>query len=271
MRMMKAIDCKACRNEIEDAASGEHLRAAALRHLETCARCRSFQKQRQALRELVSSSLGTTIAAPHDFEWRLRARLNADKRSEQRRPRLWPGSAPGAQAIALAASFVLVIGIAVLLKQTTAERSGAGLPVETASAKDAKASSGTVGGSVNLALADDAPSSDGSRANLTRNRLTQSRLRGARFLSVKSPRVKTEMAASAASSTRLPVSNDFSSRAAPVINLFSVPVRPPSQTVKVLLDEGRGTMRTVSLQPVTFGSQAILERRGDEGAGDDIW
>jgi hypothetical protein len=55
-------------------------------------------------------------------------------------------------------------------------------------------------------------------------------------------------------------SNDFSSSAAPVVSLFSIPVRTPAQPLRVLLDEGRGTMRTVALQPVTFGSQKILER-----------
>jgi hypothetical protein len=269
MRMMKAIDCKACRNEIEDAAALMPSSAAALAHLEACDRCRGFIEQRRALSELIASSLGT-VAAPHDFEWRLRARINADKRVEHR-PRTWQGYAPGARAIALAASFVLVIGIAVLLKQTATERSVARLSVETATVKETKEIGTSDGGSDRLTTIDGASSDNGSGINRT-NYLANNRARRPRGLVVKSPEVKTEMVASAAAtaSNPLSVSNDFSSRAAPVINLFSVPVRPPSQAVKVLLDEGQGTMRTVSLQPITFGSQAILERRVERSA-DEIW
>jgi hypothetical protein len=266
--MMKAIDCKACRNEIEDASIGAPTSAAALAHLKACGRCRGFSEQRRALRELVASSLGT-VAAPHDFEWRLRARINADKRVEHR-PRTWQGYAPGARAIALAASFVLVIGIAVLLKQTGAERSGLKLPGATATVKETKETGTSDDGSGRLATKDSAPSDNGSRINRT-NYLANSRARKPRALDVKNPEVRTEIVTSvAAASNRLPVSNDFSSRVAPVINLFSVPVRPPSQAIKVLLDEGQGTMRTVSLQPITFGSQAILERRAEHSA-DEIW
>ena len=268
MRMMKAIDCKACRNEIEDAALGERLRAAALAHLEVCARCRGFSEQRRALRELVASSLGT-VAAPHDFEWRLRARINAVKGGEHR-PSIWPRYAPGARAIALAASFVLVIGIAVLLKQTGAERSALRLAGETATVKEAKVIGTADGASGGLTKIDGTYPDDGSGINRT-NHLANNRARVARALGVRSPKVRAEVVASAETASGRPVrSNDFSSRAAPVINLFSVPVRPPSQSVKVLLDEGQGTMRTVSLQPITFGSQAILERRVEPSV-DDIW
>lgn len=266
MRIMRAIDCKACRSEIEDAAPGERLRGLALVHLETCARCRGFSEQRQALRELVSS-LGT-VAAPHDFEWRLRARINAEKVTEHR-PRLRLGYAPGAQAIALAASFMLVIGIAVLLKQTGTERSPARLPVEVVRGTETSAGRTTEGSSVSLSEAASASPQDRVTKMHATNPLASNRARVARAPRVKSARMRTEMVAEAASNRSLR-SNDFSSRAAPVVNLFSVPVRPPSQAVKVILDEGRGTRRTVSLQPITFGSQAILERRMD-ASGDDIW
>lgn len=242
--------------------------AAARSHLETCARCLGFSEQRHALRELLASSLGT-VAAPHDFEWRLRARINAGKGSEYC-PHIWPRYAPGARAIALAASFVLVIGIAVLLKQTGAERSGARLAGEIATVKETKVIGTSDGGSGGLTKIDGASLNDGSGINRT-NHPANNRVRIARLLGAKSLKVKTEMAASAETASGGPVrSNDFSSRAAPIINLFSVPVRPPSQTIKVLLDEGQGTMRTVSLQPITFGSQAILER-GVEQSADDIW
>ncbi|MBA3804587.1 MAG: hypothetical protein H0X14_02585 [Acidobacteria bacterium] len=265
---MRAIDCQPCRNEIEHAALGAAFSAAALAHLESCARCRDFSGERKALRELVSSSLMVT-EAPHDFEWRLRARLAADRGGESR-PRLLLGFAPGAQAIAFAASFTLIIGIAVLLKQTRTERSPARLPVAIATGNETNVTGTSGGGSVKVSEVAVTSTDDGGRINMT-NPLAKSRLRGSRAPIVKSSKVKTEMIASVtAVSNRSVRSNDFSSSAAPVITLYSVPLRAPSPSVKVLLDEGRGTMRTVSLQPVTFGSQAILERRAERSA-DEIW
>ncbi|MBA3767002.1 MAG: hypothetical protein H0W99_08450 [Acidobacteria bacterium] len=265
---MRAIDCKASRNEIEHAALGAPSSAAALAHLESCARCRDFSDERQALRELVSSSV-TVAEAPHDFEWRLRARLAADRRCESR-PRLRLGYAPGAQAIALAASFALIIGIAVLLKQTGTQRSPARFPVATANGNETNVIATSTGRSAGLSEVADTSPGEGGRINMT-NPLANNRFRGSRAPGLKSSRVKTEMVASAAAaSNRSLRSNDFSSSAAPVVTLYSVALRAPSPSVKVLLDEGRGTMRTVSLQPVTFGSQAILERRADKSA-DEIW
>ncbi len=270
MRIMRAIDCKACRNEIEHAALGASFGANARAHLESCPRCRDFSDESQAIRELVSSSL-TVAEAPHDFEWRLRARLAADRGCESR-PGQRPGYAPGAPAIALAASFAFIIGIAVLLKQTGTERSfTAGLPVAISTGNETNVIATSTGRTVRLSEVMDTSTGDSDgRINMP-NALANSRHRGARASGLKSPKGKTEMVASAAAVSNRPVrSNDFSSRAAPVVTLYSVPLRAPSPSVKVLLDEGRGTMRTVSLQPVTFGSQAILERRAETSA-DEIW
>lgn len=268
MRIMRAIDCKASRNEIEHAALGAPVSAAARAHLESCAHCRNFSDERRALRELVSSSV-MVAEAPHDFEWRLRARLAADRRGESR-PRLRMGYAPGAQAIALAASFALIIGIAVLLKQTERERSSSGLPVAIATGTETNVIATSAGSPAGLSEVAVTSPLDAARINVT-NPLANSRPRVSRAPAVKSSKVKTEMVASVpAVSNGALRSNDFSSSAAPVVTLYSVPLRAPSPSVKVLLDEGRGTMRTVSLQPVTFGSQAILERRA-EGSADEIW
>ena len=266
MRIMRAIDCKACKNEIEHASFGAQFSAAALAHLESCARCCDFSDERRALRELVSSSV-TIVEAPHDFEWRLRARLAADRKGESRHG-LRLGYAPGTQAIALAASFALIIGIAVLLKQTRSERSTARLAVAIANNNEPNVVATSAVSPVSEAV--DTSTGDGRGVNIN-NPLTNSRGRGSRAPFVKNSKVKTEMVASVdAAANRSLRSNDFSSSAAPVVTLYSVPLRAPSPSVKFLLDEGRGTMRTVSLQPVTFGSQAIFERRADKSA-DEIW
>jgi hypothetical protein len=53
---------------------------------------------------------------------------------------------------------------------------------------------------------------------------------------------------------------DSSSRPASVISLVAVQVPASDQPMRVSLEDGRGTTRTVSLQPVTFGSQELIRR-----------
>jgi hypothetical protein len=53
---------------------------------------------------------------------------------------------------------------------------------------------------------------------------------------------------------------DSSSRPASVISLVAVQVPAASQPMSISLEDGRGTTRTVSLQPVTFGSQELIRR-----------
>jgi hypothetical protein len=271
------MDCQGCRREIEDAARGERLRAeeAALAHLESCASCRAFRAERDALRELVSS-VGT-VAAPPDFDWKLRARLAAEKRGNHRQY-FRRGFAPGLPAIALAASFALLIAAAVHFKQAGTESLKPNTLVETVSVpatNEVAVADANSGRPVRSADGQ----SDGVATTNTPKSPEVNRLRGVRAIQVKSYRVAVGAPAPVTASNNTPArSNDFSSSAAPVITLFSVPVRTPTQPVKVLLDEGRGGLRTVALQAVTFGSQEILRRssggdapsRPDQSA-EEIW
>lgn len=262
MRVIKAMDCKACRNEIELSPTGEQMRAraAALAHMQRCARCRDFGAERRALLELVSSLEG--INAPHDFEWRLRARLNADKRHHKDRPRLRLGFAPNTQAIALAASFALLIGVAVIFKQRSNEAlvvRPAGELVKVSADNKVKTSNDET---VIVPEAKDTYTSGKSKINNT-SYMTISRVRAASPTRAAAsdakgtPAASSVMAAASGSTAR---SHDFSSSAAPVVTLFAVPVKDTSQHLKLLLDEGNGTTRTVRLQNVTFGAQSIVER-----------
>ena len=45
---------------------------------------------------------------------------------------------------------------------------------------------------------------------------------------------------------------------------ITIPVRISMQPVKVLLRDGRGTSRVVSIEPVTFGAQDFVKRAGEE-------
>jgi hypothetical protein len=269
MRVIKAMDCKACRNEIEFSPTGEQTRAraAALAHMERCDRCRDFSAERRSLLELMSSLEG--ISAPHDFEWRLRSRLNADKHRNQARPRLRLGFAPNAQAIALAASFALLIGVAVIFKQRSNESFVVSPAVELAGGNAANVAKPSSEDTINSSEATGTSTNGTSRINTTAA-LTSNRARAANPTRAASEEKGTP--AASASSTVATVSNstvrsnDFSSSAAPVVTLFAVPVKDPSQHLKLLLDEGHGTQRTVRLQNITFGAQSIFERQAGSAA-----
>lgn len=274
MKVIKAMDCKACRNEIEDARQDERPSALAQAHLESCVRCRIFQEERSALRELVSS-LGT-VNAPGDFEWKLRARIHADGRGAYHR-RLRKGFAPGLPAIGLAASFVLLVAAAVLFKQADVRTNPGG--VEMANVPVKRVLDAPVNNSVKIDEVNGAATVNSvATVNTTKTSAGNRPQRGARAAQARSSRVESrapEMTAAAAVNRSLR-SNDFSSSAAPVVSLFSIPVRTPAQPLRVLLDEGRGTMRTVALQPVTFGSQKILERGSgakgmEQQSAEEIW
>jgi hypothetical protein len=271
------MDCKACRREIDLAARGEEVQAEEARaHLSSCAGCREFRSERVALRELIASV--EPAPAPPDFDWKLRARLAAD-RSIRSGSNFRLGFAPGVQAITLAAAFVLLIAAAVYFKQARTESLSPTPTVATAHVPATNTLGIRQTDSVQTNVSAESLDNSGGSTNMQRTS-ARSNVRSGRALQVKSNVPGRELSAQAVAAvgTASLRSNDFSSGVAPIITLFSVPVRTPTQPVKVLLDEGRGTLRTVALQPVTFGSQEILRRssggdapsRQDRGA-EEIW
>jgi hypothetical protein len=70
-------DCKAFRTEIDEALSAAALGRDASAHASLCAACADALREREALRGLVRGLV--RVEAPHDFEFRLRARMAATK------------------------------------------------------------------------------------------------------------------------------------------------------------------------------------------------
>ena len=73
---MRKNNCEIIRRELDELMLGEASSAAVTEHLKECAACREFQQTQTKLRQMVGS-LGT-VAAPADFDFRLRARLAND-------------------------------------------------------------------------------------------------------------------------------------------------------------------------------------------------
>ena len=74
---------RATRREIDESELNQRLTNQALSHLEVCSACRDFRAERASLRELVGSL--EPVAAPGDFEMRLRARI-ANEQGPARQP-----------------------------------------------------------------------------------------------------------------------------------------------------------------------------------------
>jgi hypothetical protein len=83
-------------------------------HLAACAACAQFQIERAQLRELVGSL--KPVAAPADFDMRLRARIAREKDAGARQPFIFR-FARTTPAIAVAALIVLTIAAIVWVNQ----------------------------------------------------------------------------------------------------------------------------------------------------------
>ncbi|HET9714385.1 MAG TPA: hypothetical protein VFP64_21025, partial [Pyrinomonadaceae bacterium] len=77
---MRKNNCEEIRRELDELMLDEACSASAVEHLKDCSGCREFYETRTKLRQMVGS-LGT-VAAPPDFEFRLRARLANGSPSE---------------------------------------------------------------------------------------------------------------------------------------------------------------------------------------------
>jgi hypothetical protein len=266
------MDCKAFRREIELLETGETPGATAQAHLDACDACRTFQRERLSLRQLVGS-LGT-VNAPPDFDFRLRARIAAAKAANSypfHRTRF----APGLKAISIAASFAVLITAAVVYKQFQPAR-----PMATANASQTAATNANEGQSKatpdNAAQLAQAPR-DNDAAPVVETSAPANPVEVSQAVNNNGGKLAqarhTRAASSQARERPHVVSSESALRDAPVVTRQQ-PLTTPAATnadaatllqvssepVRVLLHDKQGAMRSVSLERVVFGSQNILER-----------
>lgn len=270
------MNCQACQTEIEELELGEPLSDAAHTHIKLCVSCRAFHDERQSLRRLVGG-LGS-VAAPPDFEFRLRARLAAASNGGSRHfsLRTFLSSAP---AVALAASFALLVAGVIIYKQM---KSGTVTNQQTEIAKSSQQTNVDVAAKPSPetnqqhSVKEDeiAPVAQGA-ATKKHALLTASDKTPARHSQSKQVNAVAQPSAS----------NDFAFRTAPSIKpandsdtievsnqLVQLPVRSPMQPVRVSLDDKNGAKRTVTLEPVVFGSQDFTGRNlSRNNSPSDIW
>ena len=252
---MSNMNCRNIKREIEEAGSADLLSAAALSHLESCAACDTLSRQQTKLHAIVST-LGT-VEAPGDFEFRLRARLAGEKRG---------GARPlgnlsfGLRSAAVAAILLLIGSVVVFVALNTGSDSqlasgnqAAPKPVTS----DSGPKQSEVPGSVTPGSSVVAQAPTGSApAPVPASEHTP-----------KVRRVRNELA-SFRTGSRLGT-RDLSGTRAPVLTrdqlaasypTAAFPINASYQSLKVSVDDARGTSRTISLPSVSFGSQRTLSQ-----------
>ncbi len=243
--MMKWMKCRATRREIDE--GGEQLNAQALRHVASCAPCLAVQNERAGLRELLTSL--KPVTAPADFDFRLRARIAAQ--TEKPGPRsFFSGFALSTPAIAVAAVVVVAALSAVWFGRLNQNRTpmvvsnpqgqgrqgkidNAAPPIKQTSAPD-----------VTTATAGPNPGPDAPIYLV----------RGGK------PQFKDPGTSQPGRSSR-----DLSAGSAPDIKRGQEPgdvyVSAPVKPMVFSLQDLNGATRRISLPPVSFGSQRLLESR----------
>ncbi|HEY0004559.1 MAG TPA: hypothetical protein VGB17_07080 [Pyrinomonadaceae bacterium] len=260
---MKSKLCRNIQREIEEAGPGQPLSQPALDHVEACRPCHLFLQEQLSLQNLIGSL--ETVSAPANFEFRLRARL-ATAESTRRRRLLSLQSAPGTPAIAIAACFALLVAAAVFFKQIQPDHSSlapqaqalqTSPAVESRTQTAARNSEAHTSDNPEQALRQDQDDEAGPFAVHSSTAVDHSRGRSNRQARGEAERglPSTTLAA-----VKRPSSIDFSGSSAPALTLMVVQGPATSEPLKVSLDDGRGATRTVSVQPVTFGSHELIER-----------
>ena len=253
MKTIRNIGCRDIHREIEEADQGAPLSATVSDHLKSCAGCGTFFDEQSRLRLMVAS-LGT-VAAPNDFEFRLRARLAGEKRGEVT-PFAGSRWSVGFRSAAFA-TLVLAVGAAILFAgfrpggSPTHVTDGSGsqsdkLVAVTPAAPEPVVPPSPVASGTNTTGADVNLTNIGGR----KSPVVRRGPRATQFASAQMPRVKSQDLASTQAPILRPDAQDA------VAEMF--PLQTPPQSVKVSLDDGRGSSKTISLPGVSFGSQRVL-------------
>jgi hypothetical protein len=242
---MRKNNCEEIRRELDELMLGEASSPAAAEHLRECAACREFQQKQTKLRQIVGG-LGT-VAAPPDFDFRLRARLANEGSSASFHLKSFArrGFAVAAVLIVFATVVVLVRNlmnrpnvVAVKDQPAIQQPPAPKPPVETPVVNPQEFSA---------VVPDSSPQ-----------------------------RVKHERPAQTTSKIRRPaVAVDFSSQGAEVINgsvaaSTVFPIDASLQSLRFSLDDGRGNARTISVPTISFGSQRVLQN-GNQLAPKGVW
>lgn len=258
---MRNVNCRNVRREIEEAGSGDGLSAAVSAHLASCANCETLSREQSKLHALISN-LGT-VEAPGDFDFRLRARLAGESRG-QARPFSLGDFSFGLRAAAVAMVLAMV-GLAFVFVSFQSRQQNPAVAGKTVESTPVSPSTGASGEGVNGTKAS-APEIAVSPTDGQLETVATGSQAGAR-----GPKRRSERDELAGSRDGSRVgTREMGSTPAGVVKRYdqlagtyptaAFPINASYQSLKVSVDDGRGSSRTISLPTVSFGSQRALSQ-----------
>jgi hypothetical protein len=255
---MRNINCRNARREIEEAAPGELLSSGVKNHMLSCAVCEKLFREQTKLQALVSS-LGT-VQAPGDFDFRLRARLAAEKHAVARS--FTPGYFSFSLRSAAIVTMLLLVGSALTFVSFRIRSDNSG------SEGIASTTTNNVAGRIDSEKAVNAPASE--VAGLPeRGPVVVDANVGSPGKPVLKRTSGVKQSVAALRETNRTKSRDSSSTSAAVLKRDQLaemyqttgfPIDAGYQSLKVSVDDGRGTSRTISLPTVSFGSERAFSQ-----------
>jgi hypothetical protein len=252
---MDANDCRTVRREIDASELGQRLSGPLEMHLAACAACAQFRTERAQLRELVGSL--KPVAAPADFDLRLRARMAREKDAGARQPFIFrfalttPGIAVAALIVVTIASIVWInqrrqtVNTPIASQNSNNEKPAGPAPVPAKPENPVPANPENKGTEPN----------EGLLATMD-SRRTPKRLNPAGRSPVKSLPVSADPPAQV---------SEFNTRGAQSIRqnrdrAGEVSLTAPSQPMVVSVQDAKGARHKILLPPISFGSQRLDNR-----------
>jgi hypothetical protein len=253
---MNSKTCREVRREIDESDLRLSLSAEVVTHVASCAPCRQFQHERSRLRELVGSL--EPVTAPPDFDMRLRARIAAE-RQRPARSSFFPQFLMSTPAMAAVALVIVLAASIVWFSQRNRSQSPltatgsssqptksseAGLPVKS------EATAPIVADVTNPETADSVNHGDVPRALHRSNEVAMARPRS--------------------------LAGDFDVRPAMTISRTvdspgEVSLSAPDKPMVVSVEDESGVRRNISLPPVSFGSQRLVDNRVPVSTNGRVW
>ena len=247
---MRKNNCEEIRRELDELMLDEAYSASAVEHLKRCPTCREFYETRTKLRQMVGSL--DTVAAPPDFDFRLRARLANDSSSQGFH--FWPLARKGLAFAAVLVVFLMgIVVVRNIVNQQTNREVAESKPVVPQPAPKL--------------VAPVAPNTVSPSSELTAGVQPGTAPKNKSERSVTGPRVKRPLATveSASMGAQVISGSRIDSEATAVI-----PIDASLPSFKFSLDDGSGNARTISVPTVRFGSQRMLPN-GHQFAQKGIW
>ncbi len=262
------LTCQQCQTEIETSARREALRPQTVEHLAACAACHAFRSEQQSLRGLLGEL--EPVAAPADFEFRLRARMAA-RQSASAGQLGWARFGPRFAGLALASCLVLAAAATLQWRTSQTEPAAPSSVAQSATQVAPRAEAQPVKTEVATA------SAPGPRAN-------DEMVAVETVSTVQSPRrhvqkverpLPARLAARRAAGGAVEV-NDIGVEGAPLITgthtasasaaQLGIPVPASAKALQFVVKDVQGASRMISVEPVAFGSRDLLGGRGPAAA-----